>query len=219
MVGMRTLTLAALLLAAGCRFDPGGGGGTSGEVDAPGAPVDADPNRPDADPGAPDAEPEPPDAAAAPDAEVPDAEPPVAVCPAGYDASGDPGLASHYRYVPSPQRDWLEAAADCADDLVPYTHLVIIETEAEAVAVDGLSSNRDIWVGATDAVDEGDWRDLFGEAVEVDLWDDGEPDNGGDPSAVPGEDCAEQRDGGGWRDVDCAQSRRFVCECDLTRAP
>lgn len=185
---MGRLLPMALLLPA-CFFDPRGvpsdGAATAGDA------------RPDAD--------------APLDGQGPDGGPPpdaAVQCPTGY--VEQPGLG-RYRFDTG-NTSWTEARDDCADDLPGITHLVIIGGDAENAHVDAISSNRDVWIGMTDAGDEGVWRDVNGAAKGYEHWAFLEPNNGG----IGGdeEDCAELLDGSGeWNDRACGDNRRYVCEC------
>jgi hypothetical protein len=188
------VTGVVAVVGAGCVFDRSGlgaGGDDAPTIDAPTPPaIDA----PDGDPGGPDAE-------------------PPAACPSGYLPSTSTHLPHRYRFVTT-ATNWAAAVADCADDGPPFTHLVVIDDAAEDTYVDLATDNRDVWIGASDLLEEGTWITVLGAPLAYDDFRAPEPNNGGNPEAVPGEDCAELRDGnGGWRDIACTQNRRYLCEC------
>jgi hypothetical protein len=142
----------------------------------------------------------------------PDAGPPDAAvdCPAGYVAQ--PGIGT-YRFD-SGNVGWTAARDDCADDLPGVTHLVIIGSAEENTHVEVISENRDIWIGLTDADDEGTWVDVLGAPKGFENWAFLEPNDGGIGGGT--EDCAELLDGSGqWNDAECGGNNRYVCECSL----
>lgn len=98
--------------------------------------------------------------------------------------------------------------------------------DAEQAFVWGLTGMRDIWIGATDGkgdmeMGSGDpftW--ITGEAMTLDKWADGEPNNyqkdcpnGGTCYEHCGFMWAEQ--GGNWNDDVCANTKPYVCEWDM----
>jgi hypothetical protein len=183
----------ALLLPA-CSFDPAG-------VPHDGSAPVLDANGPDAPGGdAPIGDGAPADAAPV------DAAP---TCPDGYQAAAGLG---HYRFVDA-NATWAVALADCADDLPGLTHLAVIGDDAENDHADDVSGTRDVWIGATDAADEGVWLDVLGAAQVYDNWALFEPNNGG--VSGPDEHCAELYDGGAWNDLRCEMPLRYLCECDV----
>ncbi len=243
MSSTRRWTALACLALAGCALDtrgvPLGEDGGSGPPDATGQPPDAEPLPNDGavdaaavdattvdaaavDAMPPDAMPPdamPPDAmppdAMPPDAMPPDAMPPDAMaptCPAGYTASGSASVPSSYRFVDSTET-FATAVSDCANDLAGKTHLAIIDDATERGVVDARAGNRTVWIGITDAADEGTWLTVRGAAATYFNWATGEPNN-----AFGVEDCGEMQDGGAFNDASCggATQRRYVCECDLT---
>jgi hypothetical protein len=184
--------LAWLAVVGGCAFDPSGiqGGGT---------PIDG--READADPDAPDA------------SDIDSGDPPLG-CPDGYTPSGRGDLPHQYRLV-NEQVDWSAAVTDCANDGQPETYLVVIDSTIEDQFVDAFSSNRDVWLGASDEATEGLFRTILGDVLPYEDFTGVEPNNGGDPNAVPGEDCVLMLDGGLWNDRSCDEKFRFVCECGL----
>lgn len=68
-----------------------------------------------------------------------------------------------------------------------------------------------VWLGATDAALEGDFRWLDGSGVSDVAWAPNQPDNGA------GQDCIEKRnDGTGlWYDLRCTDLQGYVCERPL----
>ncbi|XP_070569367.1 perlucin-like protein [Ptychodera flava] len=66
-----------------------------------------------------------------------------------------------------------------------------------------------IWIGLSDAAEEGNWVWVDNSGISYTNWSDGEPNNsGGD------ENCAHILDNkdGKWNDSHCSDLRGFVCE-------
>lgn len=118
---------------------------------------------------------------------------------------------------------WYEATADCS---ARGMHVIGIDDAAEndwvqsqAAASSALSANKDLWLGGTDAVVEGEWRwpdgRLFWQGSTAvsgvfTSWRNGEPD-----SATGNEDCLLMSlKTKTWLDFDCfaAFSAFFGCE-------
>lgn len=198
------------LLLAGCSFDASGVLGDDMVADdEPG--LDGDPSVDGAPPDGGGADDAPAIDAATVDPR-PDAAPPD--CPDDYDEPRDLSSPSRYRFVGDQVRSWAEAVEDCADDLVGYTHLVIIGDDGENARVDALSDVRDVWIGVTRAEPQDAWVTVLGGPQVYLPWGSMQPDDtGGD------EGCVELRDGGAWNDLNCNAARRYVCECDRTAAP
>ncbi len=86
-------------------------------------------------------------------------------------------------------------------------HLVTILDRSENVLVQDMISS-DAWIGASDATSEGWWQWVTGENWVVFPWSPGEPNNSGN------QDCAVIQLDGLWSDVNCEQTRSFVCESE-----
>lgn len=99
---------------------------------------------------------------------------------------------------------WLNAAADCANDVAGASHLVVLSSQAEVDYV----KTRLGWVGLSDRATEGQWVNVTGEPNDLRPWDSGQPDNGGG-----NENCAQMKVGG-LDDDQCGNGHRYVCECD-----
>lgn len=168
-----------------CVIGNGGGGG----VDASKTPTDA------AVGGA--------DAAIMPDANNFPAQ--LAMCMAGgYDPASN---GKYYRLPPNPA-NWINAEADCANDVVGATHLVVLSNTAEVQ----IASTEPGWVGLSDQVTEGTFVNVTNETPDQRPWASGQPDNGNN------EDCARIQGNGTLDDDQCGNSHYYVCECD-GRAP
>lgn len=149
-----------------------------------------------------------PDAAI--DAPPPDADPFAAIEPlciaAGY--TKDPTTGGYYRPVTNTARTWLNAQADCKDDVADATHLIVLSTTAEVTYMDTLLAN-DAWIGLSDRAAEGTFVTVTGETDDQRPFRPGEPNNGDG-----GEDCVVMRGNGGLDDVPCGNGFRYICECD-----
>jgi hypothetical protein len=130
-----------------------------------------------------------------------------------------PGLtfgASCYEFV-AQAVTWDIAEAACAQR---NANLASVETLAEDTFLDvwpqtlGIPANNGagIWLGATDALADNDFRWPDNTPLTFNRWGTNQPDNGG---AAP--DCVEKRnDGTGqWFDQRCTDVKVFVCEKEL----
>lgn len=155
------------------------------------------------------------DAAVDPDANVvvdtpPDADPFLAIA-AQCEAVGYafvPGPDGYYRAVTGNQRTWVNAQADCKDDVLDATHLIVLTTTAEVTYMDALLGN-DAWIGLSDRVTEGTFVTVTGEPDDQRPFRPGEPNNGNG-----NEDCVVMAGGGGLDDRPCGNTHRYLCECD-----
>jgi hypothetical protein len=70
-----------------------------------------------------------------------------------------------------------------------------------------------VWVGLTDADEEGHFRWIDGTDPVYTAWNGGEPNDWGG-----NEDCTEVYAGGAWNDLDCLAGRAALCEdpCDAS---
>jgi hypothetical protein len=173
--------------------------------------IDGAPEIPDATVAPPDARP-PPDAAPPP----PDAAPPCV----GERAVVDPSTGHCYIRVP-PSLSFASAKLGCVQ---LGGHLATITSSSEQAVVASLNDNTiaEVWIGASDSAQEGDWRWIDNvdfppspspNASSFQKWNTGEPNNN---ASSPGEDCAilELRNGGVWDDRSCSTTLSSVCERD-----
>jgi len=150
-------------------------------------------------------------------------------CPATY-TNNDLAGPSRYRVITDGHRAWEQSDA-CNLDLPGATHLVIFETAAElsrAVAfVDhprtGIAHDA-VWVGGvqrpTAAQPRDGWLGFDGAAL-IDMWQPGDPDDGGNSGEA---DHLEQfalidRDSAGLADDDGRLELGAICECDGKSVP
>ena len=176
---------------SGSRYDELAGDGFASEC-VGGPNVDAD-----VDASATDARIDGPPADAAVDA------PPAPGCPTGYYVIS--GLTGGYRYV-SISDDWLAAELDCEDDGAG-THLVVVGGGSEHSGIDDLSPGEDeLWIGVSDRVTEGTYRNVVNAIQSFLPWDSQEPTGAN-------ENCVYSKETN-FNDDNCTDLRRYVCECD-----
>ncbi len=127
----------------------------------------------------------------------------------GADVRGCVGV-DQYAICPAPLA-FQDAIVSCAAlGGLPLT----LESEEENRRVTTLLerlSDREFWVAATDAAEEGQWVWPDGSRLMYDPWAEGEPNDWGGR-----EDCAATNWKGSnrWNDLPCRASRAFVCEFD-----
>ena len=140
---------------------------------------------------------------AAPIDGAPDAAPPDAfVCPTGYVQLG--GLPHRYRQLPQAM-PWTQGVNLCAAQLPGHTHMVVLDDEQERIAL--LPFTPDLWIGVTDAVDEGQWVTVLGAPATFLPWASGQP------AAGTEQNCGEL-ESDGLHDNTCGNDRTIVCECE-----
>lgn len=204
-----------VLAAAGCNFDA-----ATGAVDAPGA-VDSVV----AIDGAVDAPPPPIDGR--PDARPIDARPPdamvdagftIADCPPSYDRTIAGNPTSRYRYIAT-ATTFAAQHADCNDDHAFWTHLVALDSMAEAMAIGQYNPSSYSYVGAVQmpgqtATNTG-WFVFTGTPVTTG-WS---PQSGGQPDDGDGTESGQEglavvASTGNMHDVGGNGSYTAACECD-----
>ncbi len=135
----------------------------------------------------------------------PDADPFVAIasqCVAqGYTLVAGP--AGYYRPV-TVGASWLNAQADCKDDVAGATHLIVLSTPAESTYM----LSRLGWVGLSDRITEGTFVTVTAETGDQRPFSAGQPDNGNG-----NENCVQMK-ADGLDDDQCGNNHRYVCECD-----
>ncbi|MBA3461318.1 MAG: C-type lectin domain-containing protein [Deltaproteobacteria bacterium] len=192
--------LYLLALVAGCGFQANNGGQQQPNDAAPSTDAVVSSDAPMTDAGA--------DAMA-------DA-PTGAQCPAGYDTIAALGnSASRYRFV-STQLAWIDAERDCEDDgdmMQRPTHLIVLDSVAEKTAmITGLLGTvaiNDQWIGLTDLDEEGEFEYVTNQAATYSATPTGNADN---------KDCVRIKESGAEETRSCAETNKFVCECDANRA-
>jgi hypothetical protein len=122
-------------------------------------------------------------------------------CPLSYTRLG----TSCYRY--SGLQDapiWLDAELACEADGIG-SHLVTIDDAAEATLLATAFETNDFWIGVTDRVDEGVYRNVTGELAPYLVWRVGEPTSS---------DCAQLDDIAEFHVSSCDSTDEYVCEYD-----
>ncbi|XP_028308776.1 CD209 antigen-like protein C isoform X2 [Gouania willdenowi] len=113
-------------------------------------------------------------------------------------------ICSSFYYISTEMKSWQESRNDC---LYREADLMIIDNQAEQRFVKALF--REVWIGLTDAENEGVWKWVDGTLLkETSFWCPGEPNN------YKNEDCVEVNFNhiGFWNDNDCNQNRTWICE-------
>ncbi len=125
-------------------------------------------------------------------------------CPDGSDKCMV-GSNGHLYAVFSEHLVWSDAALRC-DEIGGY--LATERAEEESGIIEVLSSSP-MWIGLTDAENEGVWTWITGESFDYTHW------RGGEPSDEAGENCVVANwSQQGWNDIDCATDWSYVCELD-----
>jgi hypothetical protein len=141
---------------------------------------------------------------------------PATDCPAGYNlVIGD--LPSRYRVIPF-NADWPTHHADCADDLIGKTHLIVFDT-AKEIQLLGTQPTSRFLVGHFQIANQpavGDnWLTVTGEPIDQTLWLGGQP-NDNDFSEDGEQDRAfvNYPNGAGVQDGPASFATNGMCECD-----
>jgi hypothetical protein len=105
---------------------------------------------------------------------------------------------------------WTTAKQTCETD---GTHLIIVDTAAEATAIGAqlqyASTWPYFWDGVTDAAQEAAWKTVLGGDATYLPWAQGQPSGG------TTQNCAVfDQNGALLYDYDCATASPFACECD-----
>jgi hypothetical protein len=177
-----------LVLAASCAFDPKSSPGTSG--DAAPLPIDAAPD------------------AAAPDARI------CPAAPAGCEAFTCAGSTSCYYRCAA--RSWEDARDRCAGDAIGCLVTIDNAAEDQCVFANTAPAFPDlVWVGYRQSGGGGvaaNWGWECGTSPYVaPNWGQFEP-NDSDNAEDGDEDCASIGQNNAWIDIDCGDSKRYVCE-------
>lgn len=113
------------------------------------------------------------------------------------------GPNGYYRTVAT-NASWTAAQADCKDDVLGATHLIVLSTIAESQYM----LTRLGWIGLSDRLTENTFVTVTGETGDQRPFSAGQPDNGGGS-----EDCVHMKVDG-LDDDQCGNGHRYVCECD-----
>lgn len=122
-------------------------------------------------------------------------------CPSGYMRLGQ----SCYRYSGAAQAPtWLDGELACESDGVG-AHMVTVEDKTEADLLIATFIINDFWIGLSDRIDEGTYRNVTGELPAYVVWRSGEPTSS---------DCAQLDEIGEFHVSTCDTSDEYVCEFD-----
>ena len=147
-------------------------------------------------------------------------------CPMDYQVlSSVTPSTSFYRLVNAfaVRTDFVTAARDCENDridLTNHTHLLVLSSDSERVAVDSFLQGSTPWIGLHDRATEGTFRPASMEAPAYPPTA-GAPWGMSQPATAVGnlEDCAFlQGTGSNIFDDQCTTPRPYVCECDAFEA-
>jgi hypothetical protein len=134
---------------------------------------------------------------------------------AGDDAPPDDAVTfggHHYRLVDEVEElSWDGARSSCEEQ---GGHLAVVTGAEEAAFIAELCNGRYMFLGASDAEEEGSWRWVDGSPWEYTNWMKGQPND-----YTGSEDYLATYDGGAWVDVDGAgdgfwMPTGYICEWD-----
>lgn len=111
-----------------------------------------------------------------------------------------------YRFVSQPALSWANAAVDCSLWSAGRGNLVSITSKEEDDFVHTFSDGS-LWIGASDAKREGEWRWLSQEVWFFQNFEVGRPDNVGGV-----EHCLSKQGSGLWNDLPCDVQLPYMCE-------
>lgn len=129
--------------------------------------------------------------------------------PTGCEGEGERFSAERrrcYRFVSQPALSWADAAIDCSLWSAGRGNLVSITSREEDEFVRTYSRGS-LWIGASDAKREGEWRWLSKEVWFFENFEVGRPDNIGGV-----EHCLSKQESGLWNDLSCDVKLPYVCE-------
>ena len=130
----------------------------------------------------------------------------VVGCGQGWEENGD----HCYRWSANRKITWIEAQDWCINQ---GGHLASVTSNSiKTYVVEGMNRNNvdNIWIGANDCMQEGDWKWVDNSRWDFSSWGGGEPNNawwnGGN------EDCAAMGRDGAWNDILCKfELDYFLC--------
>lgn len=141
-----------------------------------------------------------------------------ALCPVTYNLTTAAAPDSRYRVIGTAQ-PFATQHADCNDDTLGWTHLVVFDSQTEATAVGGMA-NGFRYVGLVQAPNQATvgaaWYRLTG-GVLVTAWSNNspqQPEDGEDYAEGNEENLAVASGSGALYDVRGLSSYIAVCECD-----
>jgi len=147
-----------------------------------------------------------------------------AQCPSGYSNDGITASPdSRYRFI-----DLTDPFAthynDCNDDMVGWTHLVVLETAQEAQQIRAIITSTTYYAGvvqerSASAANAG-WLELTGRSLQTPLWQTDQPNDNNSGGEQNEQNLAAADDGSGLlNDVSGSSNYRGICECDGHAVP
>ncbi|XP_049328349.1 C-type lectin domain family 4 member M-like [Astyanax mexicanus] len=116
--------------------------------------------------------------------------------------------SSHY-YISTEAKTWDKARQNCRER---GADLVIINSKEEQEFIK--RENKYVWIGLSDADEEGVWKWVDGSPLTTKYWNTGEPND-----YAKAEDCAVFKDGKDtletWNDLPCCYENLWICEATL----
>ena len=109
-----------------------------------------------------------------------------------------------YGYVKNYYKTWADAEDYCKTRR--GGHLASIHSEDELKFVQS-NFPRDLWLGASDIVEEGTWVWTDGSSFDYSAWSSGNPNNMGDQDCLEGNSHNLQRD-----DDNCNKKKLYLCK-------
>ena len=103
---------------------------------------------------------------------------------------------------------WQEAKADAEDR---GGHLATITSAEENDLIREISGGGSVWIGGSDAEQEGQWQWVTGETFSFTNWAGGEPNNSG------GEHYLQFYSGGEWNDLQPGSGMSYILEFSVNR--
>ncbi|XP_072526156.1 uncharacterized protein [Salminus brasiliensis] len=115
-----------------------------------------------------------------------------------------------YYYFSTVRKNWIEARQDCR---ARGADLVIINSREEQEFIQ--KENIYVWIGLSDAEEEGQWKCVDGSPLTTAFWRTGEPsDHDGNENCATVSIPAETHNA--WNDVPCSDTARWICEFTRT---
>ncbi len=109
------------------------------------------------------------------------------------------------RYRASGTDQWKNSELDCESD-GPGMHLIVIDDMAELAAIAPLAASTVSWIGTSDRITAGTWRDVTGPTATYLPW------GASQPAAFP---CVSMDPANGTLSAeDCTLGHKEICECD-----
>lgn len=121
-------------------------------------------------------------------------------CPPSYTRMG----GSCYRFSVDQVPTWLDGELACEADGVG-AHLATIDNAEEAAMLASESDFNDFWIGMTDRIDEGVYRNVTGELAPYLVWVPDEPTSS---------DCGQLDEEALFHVSTCDTSDEYLCEYD-----